>query len=212
MTRLVAPECGCFRDYYSGKRPKECDCGNRLRTPAELAPPKERAPIRRVSLKRQAEIDSGERRDTGSTLKPGRGFSVAPAQRAKVKLLTCLGCGREVDPDTVGDWTIDPAHLVPRSAGGCDDPPCVIPLCRHRYIPTEGCHPIFDGKVLGKTVDLHPRIARGGWEKELAHAIREHGWTPLELQQRLTGEVWVPIRELEVAKARIVELEAGVHV
>jgi hypothetical protein len=206
MTRLVAQPCGCFRDYYSGKRPEKCGCGNRLRTEAELEPP-ERKPLRRVSLKRQAEYDSGERRVTGSTLKPGRGFSIAPAQRAKVKLLVCLGCGREVDPDSDGEWTIDPAHLVPRSGGGCDDVLCVIPLCRHRHIVGEGCHPAFDRGDL----DLHARIARGGYEKELAHAIGEHGWTPLELQQRLTGEVWVPMRELEVAKARIVELEAGIH-
>lgn len=210
MTTLVAQPCGCVRDYFSGKRPEKCECGNRLRTPAELAP-KERAPPRRVSLKRQAEIDAGERPRQTSTLKPGRGFAVAPAQRAKVKLLVCLGCGREVDPDASGEWTIDPAHLVPRSAGGCDDALCVLPLCRHHYISTEGCHPIFDGKVPGKRVNLHVRIARGGYEAELAHAIREHGWTPLELHQRLTGEMWVPRRELEVATARVVELESGVR-
>jgi hypothetical protein len=203
MTRLVAQPCGCFVDYFSGKRPERCECENRYQTPAELAPPKERTPMRRVSLKRQQEIDAGERPRQSSTLKPGRGFSVAPAQRAKVKLLVCLGCGREVDPDTVGEWIIDPAHLVPRGKGGCDDELCVIPLCRHRYIVGEGCHPAYDRNEL----DLHPRLAMGGYEKEIAHAIEVHGFTLLELVRQVTGEPYVPQRELEVATARIVELE-----
>jgi hypothetical protein len=38
-----------------------------------------------------------------------------------------------------------------------------------------------------------------------------HGWTPLELHQRLTGEVWVRRRDLEVVEARAVELEAAIH-
>jgi hypothetical protein len=159
-----------------------------------------------VGLKRQAEIDAGDRPRQSSTLKPGRGFSVTNLQREKVRLLVCLGCGREVDPDAPGEWTIDPAHLVPRSAGGCDSPLCVIPLCRRRYQPNVGCHPVFDGKVAGKSVDLHPRLARGGYQDELAHAMG-HDYTPHELLRRVTGEVWVPRRELDVAQARIVELE-----
>jgi hypothetical protein len=173
--------------------------------------------MRRVSIKRQAEFDSGERRNTGSTLKPGRGFSVAPAQREKVKLLVCLGCGREVDPDAPGEWTIDPAHCLPRGAGGCDDPLCVWPLCR-RLVPLAtpgaslqeafGCHKAYDEGEL----DLHPMLARGGYEKELGHMVGAHGLTPHELLCRVTGEDWVARRELEVATARIVELEAHVHV
>jgi hypothetical protein len=34
-----------------------------------------------------------------------------------------------------------------------------------------------------------------------------HDYTPHELLRRVTGEVWVPRRELDVAQARIVELE-----
>jgi hypothetical protein len=199
--------CDCTAPRGVGfPRPEKCEeHGNRFRTEAELKPPVERKPMRRVSLKRQAEIDSGERPRQSSTLKSGRGFSVAPAQRAKMKLLTCLGCGREVDPDTIGDWTIDPAHLVPRAGGGCDDPLCVLPLCRFR--PTgRGCHRDFDNGAL----DLHYRIARGGYEKELAHAVGEHGYSPLELVRRLTGQAWVPQRDLELATARIVELEASI--
>jgi hypothetical protein len=209
MSRYLTRDCDCppITTGTGGKRPEKCPHGNRFQTEAELNPP-ERKAIRRVSLKRQAEFDSGERPRQSSTLKPGRGFAVAPAQRAKVKLLTCLGCGREVDPDNPGEWTIDPAHLVPRSAGGCDDVLCVVPLCRHLYITGEGCHPAYDRNDL----DLHPRLAMGGYEKEIAHGIEVHGFTLLELLRVVTGEVWVPRRELEVATARIVELEAGVRV
>lgn len=207
--QYLTRDCDCTAPRGDGyARPVRCEKhGDRFQTAAELAPPKERTPMRRVSEKRQAEIDAGERPRQTSTLKPGRGFSVAPVQRAKVKLLTCLGCGREVDPDTVGEWTIDPAHLVPRSAGGCDDERCVIPLCRHLYIPGEGCHPAYDRNEL----DLHPRLAMGGYEKEIAHAIEVHGFTLLELVRQVTGEVYIPRRELEVATARIVELESAIH-
>lgn len=203
-------DCDCTAPRGTGyARPDHCEKhGNRFQTERELKP-KERTPLRPVGEKRQAEYDSGKRRNTGSTLKAGRGFGVAPAQRKKMKRLTCLGCGREVDPDIPGEWTIDPAHLVPRGGGGCEDPLCVIPLCRHRHIPTEGCHPIFDGKVEGKSVDLHPRLARGGWEKELAHAMG-HGYSPLELLCRVTGEAWVPQRQFDAEKARVGELEAGI--
>lgn len=208
MTSYLTRNCDCTAPRGAGyPRPKErCPHGNHFLTEAELKP-KERSPLRRVSLKRQAEYDSGERHHTGSTLKPGRGFAAAPAQRAKVKLLVCLGCGREVDPDTVGEWTIDPAHLVPRSGGGCDSPDCVLPLCRHRSIPLVGCHPEFDRGEL----DLHARLAMGGYEKELAHAVGVHGLTPLELVRRVTGEVWVPQRDLDVATARIIEPENAIH-
>jgi hypothetical protein len=207
-------ECDCTAPRGAGyPRPERCKTHrNRFQTEKELAPPKERAPMRRVSEKRQAEYDSGERRNTGSTLKAGNGFAAAPAQRAKVKLLTCLGCGREVDMDDPGrHWTIDPAHLVPRGQGGCDHEDCVLPLCRNLCNPYEGCHPIFDGKVTGKSVDLHSRLAQGGYEKELAHAVGVHGWTPLELVGRVCGEPYVPKSEADEWKARAVELEAHVH-
>lgn len=192
------------------KRPGECEKhGSTFLTEAAVASMKKpRKPIPRVSEKRQAEIDAGERPRSGSTLKPGRGFAVAPAQRAKVKLLACLGCGRDVYDDP--NWTIDPAHLVHRSDGGCDSKLCVLPLCRHLWIPREGCHPSFDRGEL----DLHPRLAGGGYEKELAHAIEIHGLTPLELVRRVTGEEYAPaapfIREVEELTARVAELEAAV--
>jgi hypothetical protein len=208
MSVYATRDCDCTAPRGTGyPRPKRCEAhGNTFHTARELAPPKERTPLRRVSEKRQAEYDSGERRDTGSTLKPGRGFAVADLQRRKVTLLVCLGCGREVDPDGDTRWTIDPAHLVPRGGGGCDDPLCAIPLCR--FVPTgRGCHRDFDNEAL----DLHPRLADGGYEKELAHAVEVHGLTPLELVRRVTGEAWVPQRELDAEHARVLELESAIH-
>ena len=43
-------------------------------------------------------------------------------QRAAVAGLTCIVCS--------ADRRIDPAHLIPRSLGGCGEALCVVPLCR----------------------------------------------------------------------------------
>jgi HNH endonuclease len=76
-------------------------------------PTAERGPGRRARPDRRAA--SG----TGKSFRPA-----APAQRAKVAGRECLVCG----------WRpADPAHLVPRSPGGCDHPDCVVPLCRTHH-------------------------------------------------------------------------------
>jgi hypothetical protein len=115
-------------------------------------------------------------------MKRGKGFAVAPKQREKVKGLPCVGCGAEAN-----EWTIlvDPAHLWPRGKGGCDDPLCVVPLCR---LPDgNGCHRLFDEGRL----DLLPRLIDGGYFPEIAHAIEAHQLSPLTLLERLTGSEWV---------------------
>jgi hypothetical protein len=43
-------------------------------------------------------------------------------QRAAVAGLTCIVCS--------ADRRMDPAHLIPRSLGGCGEALCVVPLCR----------------------------------------------------------------------------------
>lgn len=48
-------------------------------------------------------------------------FAASREQRLAVKDKTCAYCGRE---------GVDPAHLCPRSLGGCDDALCVVGLCR----------------------------------------------------------------------------------
>jgi len=44
----------------------------------------------------------------------------SPAQRATVKGQPCLVCD---------GGSCQPAHVIPRSQGGCDDPLCVVALC-----------------------------------------------------------------------------------
>ena len=90
----------------------------------------------------------------------------SPAQRGKVRDETCVNCG-------VGDHC-DPAHLTPRSMGGCDEPECVIPLCRP-------CHRAFDAGML----DLEPLLALKTFSEERAH-MASH-LTLRQCMQRLNG-------------------------
>ena len=59
---------------------------------------------------------------------------------------------------------MDPAHLIPRSLGGCGDPLCVVPLCRRR------CHRAYDSGELDLLPYLEP-----AWRAQLAHAVGHVG-------------------------------------
>jgi hypothetical protein len=108
-----------------------------------------RPPARRTSLKRRSEL----RRTTALARAP---FAPAsPQQRAKVAGRPCLVCHRTV--------RIDPAHLVPRSLGGCDDALCVIALCRP-------CHRAYDRGELDLVAYLEPHH-----RAEAAHAVTHLG-------------------------------------
>lgn len=71
------------------------------------------------------------------------------AQRLKVRDAACANCGHQ---------GCDPAHLTARGQGGCDDPACVIGLCR-------SCHTRFDRGDL----DLEPVIALRKFSEERSH-------------------------------------------
>ena len=115
-------------------------------------------------------------RRTPLTRKP---FSPASeAQRAKVAGQGCLVCGRR---------PADPAHLVPRSLGGCDEPDCVVPLCRP-------CHRAYDRGELDLSSHLEPR-----WRGELAHALLRMGL--FRLLRRVTGLRWAPAGADETRRA-----------
>ena len=88
--------------------------------------------------------------------------------------LACLVCGARAGAD--------PAHIAPRSRGGCDHPDCVVPLCRFR------CHRAFDDGRLDLLLHLEPRH-----RAELAHALQHLGL--IELLERLTAERWGPVVE-----------------
>ena len=89
------------------------------------------------------------------------------AQRQKVAALCCVVCERA---------PVDPAHLVPRSTGGCDHADCVIPLCRTH-------HRLYDHAQLVLGVHLG-----GGWRRELAHALTHV--SAAELSRALQGLGW----------------------
>ena len=59
---------------------------------------------------------------------------------------------------------VDPAHLIPRSLGGCGDPLCVVPLCRRP------CHRAYDSGELDLLPHLEP-----AWRAQLAHAVGHVG-------------------------------------
>jgi hypothetical protein len=112
--------------------------------------------------------------------KVSRRHKVSPAsdaQRRKVLGLPCLACGREG-----AAWlAIDPAHVIPRSLGGCDAPECVVPLCRDGA--GQGCHAAYDHGRL----DLLPLLEnQGAWRAEQAHAVEHLGL--LGAYRRITND------------------------
>lgn len=89
----------------------------------------------------------------------------SPAQREKIKDRICVWCG---DPAT------DPAHLCPRSRGGCDEAACVVPMCRI-------CHTLFDqGEI-----DLESVIALRQYSVERSHMALH--MSIAEMKRRLNG-------------------------
>jgi hypothetical protein len=111
--------------------------------------------MRRTPLRRRSRLGSGKppRRRT-----PLRRRALAPAspdQRAKVRGAPCIVCGART--------AIDPAHLVPRTLGGCDDARCVVALCRAH-------HRAYDAGRLDLVAFLEPR-----WRAEAAHAVLHLG-------------------------------------
>jgi len=81
--------------------------------------------------------------------------AASAAQRAKVEGLACVVCEARDG--------VDPAHLVPRSLGGCDDPACVVALCRIH-------HRAYDRGELDLVAYLEPRS-----RAEVCHAVAHLG-------------------------------------
>lgn len=120
-----------------------------------------------------------------SKLKKGRGFVVSLAQRQKAREEPCVATGMTAE----GGYNVDPAHLVSRAQGGCDDPLCVVPLVRpiHRQFD--------DGEY-----DLLPRLVKRR-VPELQHALGHYNGDVYALLRRLTGERWYPESEYRKAVA-----------
>ncbi len=125
---------------------------------------------RRSSLERRARLRRTGRLRRHTPLRRTRFSPASEEQRAKVAGRPCLACGRR---------PVDPAHLVPRSRGGCDQADCVVPLCRR-------CHRAFDRGELDLLPQLEPHFRR-----ELTHALLH--MSLLRLIERVTGERWRPV-------------------
>ncbi|HKE18512.1 MAG TPA: hypothetical protein VKB80_26725 [Kofleriaceae bacterium] len=111
--------------------------------------------MRRSPLRR----GSGPRRRTKlrqrAPLTRARFAPASAPQRAKVAGQRCIVCGAVT--------RIDPAHLVPRSLGGCDEADCVVALCRTH-------HRAYDHGGLDLVAFLEP-----DWRREAAHAVLHLG-------------------------------------
>jgi hypothetical protein len=127
-----------------------------------------RAPLRRgKGLGRRGTLRSSGRLRRRTPLRRSAVSPASRAQRAKVAGQACIVCGGR---------PVDPAHLVPRSLGGCDEPDCVVPLERR-------CHRAYDSGQLDLLPYLEPRR-----RAELAHGLLHLGL--LGLLGRITGTRW----------------------
>lgn len=123
-------------------------------------------PLRRTALRRTRPPRRKTPLRPTSDLGRRRSLAASTAQRAKVAGRCCLVCGSPT--------RIDPAHLIPRSLSGCDEPDCVVALCRSH-------HRAYDSGRL----DLLPALEPGA-RRELAHAVGHVGL--LGTLRRVTGQ------------------------
>ena len=111
--------------------------------------------MKRTPLRRRATLRAKTPLRRKQPLQRGNSMAATAAQRAAVAGRRCVVCG--------SDRRIDPAHLIPRSLGGCGDALCTVPLCR-------ACHRAYDrGEV-----DLVPYL-EPAWRAQLAHAVGHVG-------------------------------------
>lgn len=100
------------------------------------------------------------------TLKRSVVSPASKAQKAKVREANCIVCKGP---------NCDPAHVIPRSMGGDDDPRAVVPLCR-------ACHRIYDEEA---GFDLLPFL-EPHYRAEQAYAVELVGMR--RAIQRVTNE------------------------
>jgi hypothetical protein len=111
--------------------------------------------MKRTQLRRRAELRARKPLRRTTPLQRTSGMAATESQRAAVAGRPCIVCG--------ATHRIDPAHLIPRSLGGCGDPTCVVPLCR-------SCHRAYDRGERDLLPYLEP-----AWRAQLAHAVGHVG-------------------------------------
>jgi hypothetical protein len=111
--------------------------------------------VKRTRLRRRAPLRAQTQLRSSAPIRRTPAMAASPAQRAAVAGRRCIVCGT--------DRRIDPAHLIPRSLGGCGEAACCIPLCR-------GHHRAYDRGELDLLPYLEP-----AWRAQLAHAVGHVG-------------------------------------
>jgi hypothetical protein len=122
--------------------------------------------MKRTPLRRSSALRTSKPLRRSSPLKRSVSMVTTEAQRRAVQARCCIVCGTYK--------RIDPAHLIPRSLGGCGDPTCCVPLCRvdHRR---------YDAGELDLLPYLEP-----AYRAQLAHAVGHVGL--IGTLRRLTGK------------------------
>ena len=111
--------------------------------------------MKRAPLRRRAKLRARKQLQRNTAPQRTPAMAATESQRAAVAGRNCIVC-----------WTdrrIDPAHLIPRSLGGCGHPLCVTALCRR-------CHRAYDRGELDLLPYLEP-----GWREQVAHAVGHVG-------------------------------------
>jgi hypothetical protein len=111
--------------------------------------------MKRTPLRRRTKVRARKPLQRGSSLQRTPSMVATDAQHAAGAGRTCIVCG--------SDRRVDPAHLIPRSLGGCGDALCVAPARRR-------CHRAYDRGELDLVPYLEP-----AWRAQLAHAVAHVG-------------------------------------
>jgi hypothetical protein len=126
--------------------------------------------MKRTPLGRRAPLRAKKKLRRSKPLQRTPSMAATERQRDAVAGRTCIVCGT--------DKRIDPAHLIPRSLGGCADAACCVPLCRQH-------HRAYDRGELDLLRYLEP-----AWRAQLAHAVGHVGL--IGALRRISGTRSVP--------------------
>ena len=122
--------------------------------------------MKRTALRRRAKLRARRSLRRTTPLQRTPSLAATDRQRDAVAGRPCIVCG--------ATHRIDPAHLIPRSLGGCGEALCVVPACR-------SCHRAYDEGRLDLLPYLEP-----AWRAQLAHAVGHVGL--VAALRRITGE------------------------